>query len=300
MKLEEVFARSKGFVKDSRVSADMKDALAGALAYSPATLRAMIVGNKPWIYRGFKSMEGSHVVMDSSTMRGRQSKNADNNAYTLLIDNLPAWHDYPKRSQSYICSTSLGKAVGYGNDVYVLIPHDDVKIGWCPERDVWFSFNVIRQVFKEDDMNGFNLELEQAVSMALDLSPKKSSLPNASWPAFKAKIDAVTTALKGVPYTDLKEFVNDRDRLYRYQWSDNSVACDILFYCTMNFEGDLMSLLEYYLDPAENGFQVSSYPDAEIHEGLDGCECWFSGKAIAVQHRHIEEFLDAADKELRR
>ena len=63
------------------------------------------------------------------------------NYYTLMLDNLPAWNGWPKRSQSIICTTSIHKASNYGIAKYLVLPMNGARIGVCPEADIWNSFH---------------------------------------------------------------------------------------------------------------------------------------------------------------
>jgi len=62
----------------------------------------------------------------------------NSNEYTLLMDHLPKWKNYPKRSKSFICS--LGKShLGALND-YCVIPENGAMWGVAPQYDIFFSF----------------------------------------------------------------------------------------------------------------------------------------------------------------
>lgn len=77
---------------------------------------------------------------ESTASTPRQSANTAN-YYTMWIDNSPLWKEFPKRSQSFIGSSSEFVAEGYG-DVALMIPFDNAKIGVCPRNDFWVSFRL--------------------------------------------------------------------------------------------------------------------------------------------------------------
>lgn len=56
---------------------------------------------------------------------------------TLLMDNLPSWLEYPKRSQSIIGVTSFNTSLAFGNSRFLVIPFDGAKFGVCPSSDLW-------------------------------------------------------------------------------------------------------------------------------------------------------------------
>src|SRR5271168_3608736 len=91
-----------------------------------------------FIYKGFNTNLGHNFLLTDPSQKERKSANTSNQ-YTLLMDNLPAWKEYPKRSRSLVCSTSSDRAASYGN-VYLVLPFNGARIGICPEYDIWDSF----------------------------------------------------------------------------------------------------------------------------------------------------------------
>jgi hypothetical protein len=90
------------------------------------------------IYRGLAHTE-ELILKGDSAKSVRKSANTAN-YYTQLIDNiLPEWQSFPKRSRSFICTTSKENAMKYGT-VYRVFPIDDPMIGICPNNDFWTSF----------------------------------------------------------------------------------------------------------------------------------------------------------------
>jgi hypothetical protein len=57
--------------------------------------------------------------------------------HTLLMDNLPSWSKFPKRSQSVIGLTSADQRVIFGFHRYLIIPFDGAKFGVAPSSDLW-------------------------------------------------------------------------------------------------------------------------------------------------------------------
>jgi hypothetical protein len=57
--------------------------------------------------------------------------------HTLLMDNLPSWSKFPKRSQSVIGLTSADQRVIFGSHRYLIIPFDGAKFGVAPSSDLW-------------------------------------------------------------------------------------------------------------------------------------------------------------------
>lgn len=90
------------------------------------------------LFRGFrKDMKDSYVIMDSSKAV-RTSKDT-NNLYQLMMEASEAFKGYPKRSNSFICTTSHIGAKRYGN-VYAMIPFDGTKIAVVDSHDIFYIF----------------------------------------------------------------------------------------------------------------------------------------------------------------
>ena len=103
------------------------------------------VNEKQGIFRG--TWIKNDFLLGDSNNKIRKSANTEN-YYTLLIDNSPKWIKYPKRSESFICSSTENNASGYGT-VYLVLPFDNTKIAICPENDFWNSFEYnLSKVFK--------------------------------------------------------------------------------------------------------------------------------------------------------
>jgi hypothetical protein len=93
------------------------------------------------IYRGFKSdipQNGYYLVDSSKTLR--KSHNTTNH-YTVLLDNHPRRKNFPKRSQSFICTTSFGYAATFvdhkNGGLFIIIPSDTANIGSVNDHDMW-------------------------------------------------------------------------------------------------------------------------------------------------------------------
>ena len=90
------------------------------------------------LWRGSRQMsEESYLVTGEAG--GRRSANTQN-YYTLILDHFLPNYGYPKRSKSIICAnnSNRGYAMGYGT-LYAIFPYDGVKIGVCPDKDMWYT-----------------------------------------------------------------------------------------------------------------------------------------------------------------
>ena len=108
------------------------------------------------ILKGF-GVELTHTSYKiDPSLKQRVSVNT-HNYYTVLMDNLPSWQEYPKRSRSLICSTSLYTARGFATgEPYNIFPIDGAKIAVCPRLDIWhvkltdnLTFVGLNGIFRE-------------------------------------------------------------------------------------------------------------------------------------------------------
>jgi hypothetical protein len=88
---------------------------------------------------GIKAM----AVVDTSKML-RTSKDSDN-FYQLAMDTSPILKNFPKRSNSFICTTSITTASDYGLSAHIMliIPVDGTKVAVANKPDIFSSKVVI-------------------------------------------------------------------------------------------------------------------------------------------------------------
>jgi len=102
------------------------------------------------IVRGMKGFDGGFGVLHGE-VGGRKSRNTTN-YYTVILDAvLPK--EFPKRSGSIICANWANRshAAAYGGRLFAIIPFDGVKIGVCPDSDMWDT---------RIEVNGYNESIE--------------------------------------------------------------------------------------------------------------------------------------------
>jgi hypothetical protein len=99
--------------------------------------------------------KGMHIDGDFALTnpKGQERRSANTpNYYTVIFDNSPYLGEFPKRSQSLICSTNLETAGSYG-DIYRVIPFDGAKIAVCPSPDFWHAFENNIKYYSLEDFN---------------------------------------------------------------------------------------------------------------------------------------------------
>ena len=72
--------------------------------------------------------------------------------HTLLMDNLPSWNGFPKRTQSLIGSTTIAIDPSFGDHYYFIIPYNGAKFSVAPDADLWSSSCKIGEIdYQFDD-----------------------------------------------------------------------------------------------------------------------------------------------------
>jgi hypothetical protein len=218
------------------------------------------------IYRGLKGFEiqkedGSYpnafITKPSESIRPSAAY------YNILIDNLPEWKDYPKRSKSLICSTDTRGAGSYG-EVYRVIPLiEGFKLGVCPTHDLWTSFNEGLKLFEPefhlrglDDFDLINRELFSYLS------------------SIHGKVDTTTYA------SILKA--------YEIFESLTSMPTEIARIRTATRGEKLIDFFNKVLDPVKNGFKHIGYNNStriktENMVGKRYKEVWTSADCLLIK-----------------
>ena len=213
------------------------------------------VSSGNFLYRESKDTGSDYALTDPTSGEPRVSRNIVN-YFTLLIDNLPSWKKFPKRSRSVVCSTTMAGAYGYGSGTVkkVVVPFDGVKIGLCSDSDYWDSFERIGSVY-----NFVNTLHREFGLYGMEVNDK-------SWPDLKKAL--------------IKLSVGDVNEGPFYKFGDITKHWDC--------KGDFIKHLDDILNPYDNGFKLFKAGD-KLHSGNH--EAWVGGKCVIVRSRIFEEFI---------
>jgi len=201
------------------------------------------------IYRGFDdSFDKIPLALKDTNTFTRRSANTAN-YYTLWMDNAPAWKDYPRRSKSYIASTSYYAAGDFGIP-FRLFPAADARIGVCPADDLWQSFGIVPGY----DLGGFALALERGFENLYSREIARGAMLH--WDNLKALLKD----------TSIETLADAAFRVEGRAQKEAQLA---------NFRGlgpNLIDYFENYLIPEGHGFKVftgatfasTSHPPREV------------------------------------
>ncbi len=180
---------------------------------------------------------GTHNCFDYSYVNpklyNRRSANTSN-YYTLFMDNSELWKEYPKRSQSLVCTTSFNRA-DFTSNVYILIPLDkQTKFGICKKSDLWNSFTYLlskvktSNIFDMDDFNSkfssLNISDKSYEEMIKDLSKIDNDTLVDKFKLIDSKIfdlndllDPIKNEFELKEYSNLKSITNQNREI----WTDS-------------------------------------------------------------------------------
>ena len=91
-------------------------------------------------YNGDYSYINPKLSHRNPLMKDEGSGGVFSSHHTLLMDNLPSWNGFPKRTQSIIGSTNFGFDPSFGDHYYCIIPYDGANFGVAPDADLWNSY----------------------------------------------------------------------------------------------------------------------------------------------------------------
>jgi len=207
---------------------------------------------KTEFYRGIDGAIDFGVIDPSKFTR--KSRNTTN-YYTLMIDNLPSWKAYPKRSKSIICSTDREMASRYssGQNALRVIPYDGTTIGVCSGVDIWWSFDTT------------------------------------SGPLFllNNKIDGILKQLEGfnasneLKWKNLVSLMSDADKL------KDTIRTNIGEWEKSN--KPLLSVLESMINPKKNGFKIAKIGDSLPRDR----EVWTDSICVLISSGEYGDFMEA-------
>ena len=228
----------------------------------------IILQSKKCFWRGTWKETGMYVLMDSA--RSEEKRKAANvrNYSNLILSNSKLWEKFPKRDESFICSTAHSYASKYSrSDPHLIIPFDDTVIGECSGDDIFESFtNVpyqeVPQFFKyvgydvgidfdEYDWNKFK---EQNVLLNRYFTSGE----------YRSKAESIEEALKGY---------------FKFKGADETAFVEK---CRKN---GILETIEKEMSPFANGFSLTK----DIGSLQSNREVWFSGKAIAVANASVSQ-----------
>lgn len=250
----------------------------------------MIEQDRP-LWRGFGDAFDDYALLDYSTSV-RASQNMAN-INTLLFDNNPKNKQFPKRSESIICTSSHERGASYGNyrkdSIYALIPYNGVDVACVNQEDIW-----------DTEIHGsrFNLMNEEGYAYANYGATIKKSLARIFKdcgvrlnPDFDKDINEFSKELKraAIELRKNEHLIDSYRDVFKEQDCINWF-CRIIVIEKSNNDA-VNKMIEEMMIPMTGSFLGFSIQKSGIIDH-DNSECWFSGPCIAISAIMWQVFRD--------
>jgi len=202
------------------------------------------------------------------------------NFYTLLIDHLPSWKDYPKRKKSFMAT--LGNTHIGGDNTYVMIPLNGAKIAVAPEYDIFTCF-------KRTHTHGFNFGIDTFFDKIDELCKVFDIfLSDSNFTVFKKQIKELQKEISILSNSRLSKIL------------DEHFYIDDFIYQHLQ-KGSIWKAFVDIIEPKINDFRLLTIQ--EIYKNLDDIrgdnkEIWTDSPCIFVNVVDVESFLDLIEEKM--
>lgn len=228
-----------------------------------------------------KESESYKFSLIDPTKSIRRSINKTNHV-VMLMDNLPSWSNFPKRSNSVIFSVNIKNekryAPAFGSDIYFVIPFDNANFGVAPEIDLWSA----KIKTGKDENHWFFKEL----ALNDDLSDLFAYF-NFS--------------------TDYRTFSSEVNDFFNSEINDK-YGKHILYFKEKFVESGERTFMDYlnkFLKPSNfydgkdmsvDGYKVMNYTEMINNPTRRGNECWTDSKCLVYYAGHSDLTIENVDK----
>lgn len=224
------------------------------------------------IFRGGRNLKDDFYYIQPSLFNRKSAYTDDKlNYYTILIDNLPSWKEYPKRSRSIICSNNNDYANSYGS-LYCVVPAEGSKIAICPSYDIWQSFEELNKiVLSVNELNGVLEEYIQNYETIMSDKINKDD--------YNDIIKAIDYSVKNHDKSsftyianEVIDYYNEYQHKYHHKYDTMSEFIDTVL-----------------LNPIVNGFDMKIYtPNFQLN--VENREIWIQNDSILVESNKLYKF----------
>lgn len=236
----------------------------------------MCVAGGRAIYRGMRIARAPSVMLGDGITMNRKSSNTAN-YYTALTEVLPSWKNWPKRSQSFICTTNEIQASRYGEH-YVVIPLENQPIAVASEKDFWDSLKTTLKMSLAHWNYIFGLILEEVFDDKFIGVSSSEIIP---------LLEKLNHILVNGSEALSDEYLNAaRETVKQLFGTDNKA------FRTNDFKKDTLAHLNKIFDPMPNGNELLTNYNLSKLQLPDSKEIWFSGKALFIINSHYGDLLN--------
>lgn len=262
------------------------------------------------IYRGDRSLEGNTIIGVTPGIRVSQNTS---NIYTSLFSGiLPSWDEYPKRNSCAVCTNNEDKASRYaGHDIFVIFPKNGTKIGICPTKDIWMSFNVLLKHYQIENLDTFNkmiigyaeyvlnnpeldiiamfntVDTDEIEEVFFDIQYNTQELvDNVIEEIRDDKELMVLSGINNLEELAIREFIDEAAlEGHIFEWQNNMFIRDLI---KNAYNENIIMWLNQILSPRANGFKLGTIFD--IPDGNN--ELWFSAPYLMISQQYFNELFN--------
>ena len=207
----------------------------------------------------------------------RVSLNNSYNYYNRLLSNiLNSWKHYPKRNQSFICTSSYEYASHWSDVVNLVLPINGTKLGICPRWDMWRSFTEHSDI---ERMLYFNIDISKFFSIIND------TLADVHDYIFKYEDNKEVYRYIVKTESNIKKLTENKvNDLIEYFHADmyNANIFEYIIRSVYNDTETIISCLDDILNPEKNEFRTEFIESYSIPINKQR-ELWFSNEAIFIR-----------------
>jgi len=207
----------------------------------------------------------------------RISLNNSYNYYNRLLSNiLNSWKHYPKRNQSFICTSSYEYASHWSDVVNLVLPINGTKLGICPRWDMWRSFTEHSDI---ERMLYFNIDISKFFSIIND------TLADVHDYIFKYEDNKEVYRYIVKTESNIKKLTENKvNDLIEYFHADmyNANIFEYIIRSVYNDTETIISCLDDILNPEKNEFRIEFIESYSIPINKQR-ELWFSNEAIFIR-----------------
>lgn len=207
----------------------------------------------------------------------RVSLNNSYNYYNRLLSNiLNSWKHYPKRNQSFICTSSYEYAAHWSDVVNLVLPINGTKLGICPRWDMWRSFTEHSDI---ERMLYFNIDISKFFSIIND------TLADVHDYIFKYEDNKEVYRYIVKTESNIKKLTENKvNDLIEYFHADmyNANIFEYIIRSVYNDTETIISCLDDILNSEKNEFRTEFIESYSIPINKQR-ELWFSNEAIFIR-----------------
>jgi len=223
------------------------------------------------LYRGISDKYRGNYYYVNPRTAARISKDS-NNLYVALMDALPSWNGYPKRSRSIIVGTSESVAEDYG-DIFLVFLKYNANVAVCSEDDLWKGMPYL---MRKTNVNGLDTYMMGLNELLMSVSRYDDKIPDIETKTYSE--NNIEEFFQGMIY--LTKEVLEKSISDRLVWSAAARISKNMLLSSSDAKNGWRNYFNDLFDPVNNGISLSSVSELPYDEKH---ECWSDSDALLVK-----------------